>query len=198
MNELQAVGTDPLRSNQLVLSQQEIYVGQELHVDSPWWSSMILFLAIGLGGFILWAALFEIDQSVRASGQIIPTARNQIVQVVDGGVLAELFIEEGDEVTQGQKLAVLEKELAQASFEEGRAQVAALRIALIRAQAEANRLEPQYRGEDLKSPLSSRLSWNFIIKRSARFRTHWAYLDPTLIWRVGSLTLMSNFLPRRM
>jgi adhesin transport system membrane fusion protein len=150
MNELQAVGTDPLRSNQLVLSQQEIYVGQELHVDSPWWSSMILFLAIGLGGFILWAALFEIDQSVRASGQIIPTARNQIVQVVDGGVLAELFIEEGDEVTQGQKLAVLEKERAQASFEEGRAQVAALRIALIRAQAEANRLEPQYRGEDLE------------------------------------------------
>ena len=31
---------------------------------------------------------FEIDQSVRANGQIIPTARNQVVQVADGGVLA--------------------------------------------------------------------------------------------------------------
>ncbi|MBL6708412.1 MAG: TolC family protein, partial [Pseudomonadales bacterium] len=150
MNNLPAVGPQVSQSNQLVLSDQEVYVGREALDEGPWWSSMILFLAIGVVAFFSWAAWFEIDQSVRAAGQIIPTARNQIVQVVDGGVLAELFIEEGEEVTKGQKLAVLEKERAQASFEEGRAQVAGLRIALIRAKAEANRIEPQYGDEDLE------------------------------------------------
>ena len=150
MNNLPAVGAQISQSNQLVLSDQEVYVGQEMLDEGPWWSSMILFLAIGVVAFFSWAAWFEIDQSVRAAGQIIPTARNQIVQVVDGGVLAELFIEEGDEVIKGQKLAVLEKERAQASFEEGRAHVAGLRIALIRAKAEANRIEPKYGDEDLE------------------------------------------------
>ena len=150
MNNLPAVGAQVSQSNQLVLSDQEVYVGQEMLDEGPWWSSMILFLAIGVVAFFSWAAWFEIDQSVRAAGQIIPTARNQIVQVVDGGVLAELFIEEGDEVIKGQKLAVLEKERAQASFEEGRAHVAGLRIALIRAKAEANRIEPKYGDEDLE------------------------------------------------
>ena len=150
MTNLPAVGTQISQSNQLVLSDQEVYVGQEMLDEGPWWSSMILFLAIGVVAFFSWAAWFEIDQSVRAAGQIIPTARNQIVQVVDGGVLAELFIEEGDEVIKGQKLAVLEKERAQASFEEGRAHVAGLRIALIRAKAEANRIEPKYGDEDLE------------------------------------------------
>ena len=139
-------------SNQIVVSDHDIYSSQDTLPEQRWWASMILFLALGLIGFLSWAAVFEIDQSVRASGQIIPTARNQIVQVVDGGVLAELFIEEGEQVEQGQRLAVLEKERAQASFEEGQARVAAMRIALIRAQAEARGDIPHYEGEDLDYP----------------------------------------------
>ena len=80
-------------STQLVVAEQDIYIGEDVDMDRPWWSSMVMFLSLGLATFFVWAANFEIDQSVRAPGQIIPTARNQIVQVVDGGVLAELFIE---------------------------------------------------------------------------------------------------------
>ncbi len=148
MSELQPINSERIDSNQSIRPDQTVYMGEDTLSDRPWWSSMILFLAFGLFGFLLWASLFEIDQSVRAGGQIIPTARNQIVQVVDGGVLAELFIEEGEQVQQGQKLAVLEKERAQASFEEGRARVAALRIALVRTQAEANQIEPSYTEAD--------------------------------------------------
>lgn len=148
MSELQPANPTQSNSKQSIQPDQTVYMGEDTLSNRPWWSSMILFLAFGLFGFLLWASLFEIDQSVRAGGQIIPTARNQIVQVVDGGVLAELFIEEGEQVQQGQKLAVLEKERAQASFEEGRAKVAALRIALVRTQAEANQIEPSYTEAD--------------------------------------------------
>ena len=78
MNNLPAVGAQVSQSNQLVLSDQEVYVGQEMLDEGPWWSSMILFLAIGVVAFFSWAAWFEIDQSVRAAGQIIPTERNRI------------------------------------------------------------------------------------------------------------------------
>lgn len=149
LQTLQGASAVPAES---ALVQDELYVGQATASDRPWWSSMILLLAAGLIGFIVWAAVFEIDQSVRAPGQIIATARNQIVQVVDGGVLAELLIEEGDEVLQGQKLAVLEKDRAEASFEEGNARVAALKFALIRAKAEARQKPPNYDDEANEFP----------------------------------------------
>jgi hypothetical protein len=52
--------------------------------------SMMVLLALGLGLFIAWAAHFEMDQGVRAQGQIISSVHTQIIQAVDGGVLSEL------------------------------------------------------------------------------------------------------------
>jgi len=72
--------------------------------------SMTVLLLVGLSVFLLWAALFEIDQTVRAQGQIIPIARTQVIQSADGGVLEKLLVEEGQRVKAGQQLAVLERE----------------------------------------------------------------------------------------
>ena len=112
--------------------------------NRPWWMSMTVILFVGLIAFVAWAAYFQIDQSVRATGQIIATARNQIVQVADGGVLAEMLVTEGQQVKVGERLAVLEKVRAEANFEETRSRAAALEIALIRAQAESRRQTPVF------------------------------------------------------
>lgn len=137
MNNLERMLVLPDHTNNAVIPAYDTFQGEDLSTERSWWSSMVFFLVLGLAGFFLWASLFEIDQTVRSPGEITATARNQIVKVVDGGVLAELFIEEGERVAQGQRLALLEKERAEASLEEGRAKVAALRIALVRAGAEA-------------------------------------------------------------
>ena len=71
--------------------------------------SMMVLLALALTLFVAWAALFDIDQGVRAQGQLISSAHTQIIQAVDGGVLSELRVIEGQEVKLGQVLAVLEK-----------------------------------------------------------------------------------------
>ena len=146
MSEFQPLSQTQSGSTQLVLTEQDIYIGRSDLAERSWWSSMSVFLTVGLVVFFLWAAYFEIDQSVRASGQMIPTARNQIVQVVDGGVLARLFVEEGQEVEQG--CGWLRKERAEASLEEGRARVAAFRIALARARAEARQASPAFSESD--------------------------------------------------
>lgn len=102
------------------------------------------FMVLGLVLFVVWASLFEIDQAVRAQGKIIPSARTQVIQAADGGVLESLFVQEGDTVVKGQDLAVLEKERVNASYEETRSKVADLQVALIRAQAEGLNKEPDF------------------------------------------------------
>ncbi len=106
--------------------------------------SMMVLLALGLALFLVWAALFEIDQGVRAQGQVISNAHTQIIQAVDGGVLSELRVVEGQQVNVGEVLAVLEKNRAEAGFEESRDKVAALTIAMTRARAEARMQAPVF------------------------------------------------------
>lgn len=103
------------------------------------WVSLAFFVC-----FMAWAVFQELDQTVRASGQVVPGTHTQIIQSVDGGVLEKLLVKEGEVVKEGQVLAVLERERANAGVEEGRAKVASLQAALIRARAEAMRHEPDF------------------------------------------------------
>lgn len=95
----------------------------------------VFFLGFVL--FLAWASMFELDQAVKAQGQLMPGTRTQVIQAADGGVLEKLAVSEGDVVKAGQVLATLESERAMSGVEEGRAKVAALMAALARAQAEA-------------------------------------------------------------
>jgi adhesin transport system membrane fusion protein len=123
-------------------------VTQPQHIQpSP--ISMTLLLLIGLVIFLLWAALFEIDQTVRAQGQVIPSARTQVIQAADGGVLSQILVHEGQSVVPGERLAILESDRSNAGFEESRAKVAAITAALERAQAEAVGHAPKFK-EKLK------------------------------------------------
>jgi adhesin transport system membrane fusion protein len=106
--------------------------------------SMMVLLALGLLLFVGWAGSFEIDQGVRATGQVISNAHTQIIQAVDGGVLSELRVSEGQEVKVGEVLAVLEKSRAEAGFEESRDRLASLSIAITRARAEARLQAPVF------------------------------------------------------
>jgi adhesin transport system membrane fusion protein len=94
--------------------------------------------------FIAWSSWFDIDQTVRAQGQLIPGGRTQVIQVVDGGVLSEIRVQEGDSVKAGQVLAVLEPDRARAAFDEAQAKHTALRVVLHRAQAEATSTAPAF------------------------------------------------------
>jgi adhesin transport system membrane fusion protein len=107
-------------------------------------ASITMLLVAAFIGFLLWAALFEIEQTVRAQGQIIPTARTQVIQSADGGVLEKLLVEEGQSVKAGQELAILERERSQASYDESRAKAVALSVALARTQAEALGRAPEF------------------------------------------------------
>lgn len=97
----------------------------------------------GLLGLIVWAAVTELDESVFATGQVVTSARTQVVQSADGGVLANLHVGEGQRVKKGALIAVFEKQRAKAATEDLQSQYAALHLALRRAQAEADGTRPE-------------------------------------------------------
>ena len=107
-------------------------------------SHMIWLLVSLVVVFIAWASYFEIDQTVRSTGQVILSARTQVVQTADGGVLKQLHTREGQAVKAGQLLAVLEKERAQAGLDESLARLMALKAAQVRAKAEIAQQDPVY------------------------------------------------------
>lgn len=108
----------------------------------------MLWLLIGVVTTLLgFAAVFEIDQAVRATGQVIPGLRTQIIQAVDGGVLTAIHVGEGDRVTKGQRLAELEPDRAAAGESQSRAEVASKRAAVLRASAELAGSPPRFGAE---------------------------------------------------
>lgn len=53
---------------------------------------------------ILWAAVTKIEELTKGQGQVVPTREVQIVQSLEGGILQELLVAEGDRVKKGQIL----------------------------------------------------------------------------------------------
>jgi adhesin transport system membrane fusion protein len=100
-------------------------------------SRKVIFLtAAAIAGFIGWASIAEIDQVSRATGQVIPSGRVQIVQTTDGGVIEAINVKEGDRVKAGQILVTLDRIRLAAAVDEGRAKVASLKTVKARIEAE--------------------------------------------------------------
>ena len=99
--------------------------------------SRIIWVIVGtVVLFIVWAAFAWVDEIVRAPGQIVSSSRPQIIQNLEGGILAELDVVEGQVVEAGQTLAKLHGTLYQSKVDELRDQIAALEIRRYRLEAE--------------------------------------------------------------
>lgn len=100
------------------------------------YSVLLLLLLAGFIAFVVWASLFRIDQVARATGEVIASSRVQIIQSVDGGVLSELNVREGDKVVSGQLLATLDQTRIGAGVKEIEARLSSLRARAVRLRAE--------------------------------------------------------------
>jgi adhesin transport system membrane fusion protein len=97
--------------------------------------------------FFSWAYWAEIDQITRAPGSVISSARSQIIQSQDGGVIEELLVREGDVVQRDQVLVKIDGTRQQSSYLETRAKAAGLAITVARLQAEVLGREPRFPAE---------------------------------------------------
>ncbi len=84
---------------------------------------------------ILWAAYADIDEVTRGEGKVIPTSQIQIVQSVDGGVVSEILVREGQTVESGQVLLRIDPTRFLSSLRENRSQLLSLQARAERLQA---------------------------------------------------------------
>ena len=101
-------------------------------------SRVILWIAGFLAVFLAWAWWFEVDEVSSGSGQVVPTSREQVIQSLEGGIVAELAVAEGDIVEQGQILAQLDPTRGESSVDETAAKYRAALASATRLQAEVD------------------------------------------------------------
>lgn len=99
--------------------------------------SMVIWLSgAAVWVFLIWAAYAWIDEIVRAEGEFISNSRPQIVQNLEGGILSELLVKEGDEVMRGDVLARLYGTQFRSSVDDLEDQITGLEIRRRRIEAE--------------------------------------------------------------
>ncbi|MFW6036477.1 MAG: HlyD family type I secretion periplasmic adaptor subunit [Desulfonatronovibrio sp.] len=105
--------------------------------NRPGRNSQLLFLVLGLFCvlFVIWASVGRLDIVSRAQGQVVPSTRVRTVQHLEGGIVREILIREGQVVSAGQPLIVLEQIVSDAFFEEVQSRIISLRLDLARLEA---------------------------------------------------------------
>lgn len=106
----------------------------------------MILLVVTFGGFGAWAMTAPLAAAIVAQGRFVATGQNKIVQHFEGGIIKEILVNEGDQVSYGQPLIYLDETAARARDRE---------LFLRRARLEliAARLIAQIRGyDDIKVP----------------------------------------------
>ena len=100
------------------------------------WAIYLMLLAVASA--IGWAAFAQVDMITRADARVVPDGREQVIASLEGGILRELLVREGEQVAAGQELAQLDPTRVEAQQNEGQAKRSALRGAIARLQAESS------------------------------------------------------------
>jgi adhesin transport system membrane fusion protein len=98
---------------------------------------IVSFLVVSfLGGFIYWASVAALDEVTRGDGRVIPSQRVQVIQNLEGGIVSEILVREGQIVERDSVLVRIANTAAEADLQGNRAQSHALRGAIARLEAE--------------------------------------------------------------
>lgn len=111
-------------------------------------------LIIGFGGFLLWAGFAPLDEGVPGQGTVTIDTKSKAVQHLTGGIIKEMLVKEGQEVTQGQLLIKLDAAATLANYEAARQRYLGLRAMEGRLQAERLDLNKITWHPDLRDALS--------------------------------------------
>ena len=130
---------------------------------------LMIFLILALiGSSVAWANFVPVVTSAKTEGEVIPFGKNRVVQHLEGGIIQQISVSDGDLVKAGQILVRFEPTLRVAELDQVRAREATLQIRARRIKAFIDGTEPAF--DDLGERFSNLVDEALFLLRSARER----------------------------
>ena len=104
---------------------------------------------------IVWAGFAHVDEVTRGDGRVVPSRNLQVLQSLDGGIVEQILVHEGDKVEAGQLLLTIDPTRANSAVADSAAQGIALeaRVARLRALAQGTTFLPPTPANDQERAL---------------------------------------------
>jgi membrane fusion protein, adhesin transport system len=136
------------------------YSSEALLQQAPKLQRLLLYVILTfLISAIIWAYFAEIDEFTRGKGRIVPSSDVQVVQNLEGGILSQLLISEGDIVNKNQQLMQIDDTIFSSTLRERSLQVEQLQAkgARLRAEADGTSFDQEWEklGKDLSDPFAN-------------------------------------------
>ncbi|MGZ9006482.1 MAG: HlyD family type I secretion periplasmic adaptor subunit, partial [Burkholderiales bacterium] len=98
-------------------------------------AAIVLFFVLA----VAWAAYFEIEEVARGDGRVITQSQVQVITNLEGGIISEILVREGDAVKKGDPLIRIDPTRFEAAYKEGEQSALGLKARIARLTAEAHR-----------------------------------------------------------
>ena len=125
----------PMKPVELLLAQFDGTLGASRRLRRP--RLLVYGCLFVVGALGAWASTAAVDRVVRTQGRIVPSAKPQLVQHLEGGIVSAVQVREGDVVRRGEDLVVVSDLLASATRGEKRERLNGLLAKIARLKAEA-------------------------------------------------------------
>lgn len=130
--------------------------------QTPRGASLLLWgMALFIVAAIVWANWATLDEITRGEGEIIPSRQLQVVQNLEGGIVSEILVREGELVEERQVLMRIEDKRFVSSVEENR-------VRFLELEAKGARLDAEANDQELKLPESFPEQYSNMLEREVR------------------------------
>lgn len=113
---------------------------------------LIWFIVLAISCFYVWASVFKLTEVSSGTGKVIASSKEQVIQSLEGGVLKQLNVKEGQLVEANQVLAFIDPTRMQSSVGEAQAKLKAAKATVARLRAEVDETPLVFPEEVLNDP----------------------------------------------
>ena len=115
------------------------------HSRPSFWAHLLLFaIILFIISAIIWAHYAPLEEVVRGQGRVIPSSKLQKVQNLEGGIVSEILIQEGEQVTIDQPLITIDDTRFRSELQEDSDRLQFLRATIARLEAEITNEAPNF------------------------------------------------------
>lgn len=186
MNSANKQSTETAKTQLIDSNGKKALASSDKPVSQQDYKRYVVLLAAVFVCFIAWAVVAKIDKIVRAQGRIITASRSQVIQHLEGGIVNEINVKEGQKVQSGQILMKLSDIGANSSFMQIRSRLQALRASQTRLRAESQGSSTLVFDPDIDISLRN-LEKNAFDERLNRIKSEQSALQQQLLQRQGEL-----------